>query len=159
MQSGTGPARSLITLNERAPAGGGDRTDLLKGRMAMDGARALMRTLDESGVTTLFTNPGTTELHLVEAAEATALAVASAAGPDVPRHSVGTAAAGAIYSRPPQRIASSGENTPAGTHRPRSLGLRPLARAWGSGHPRIGQDHHDCRRLDLPGCGVRDNPR
>lgn len=37
----------------------------------MDGARALMRTLVESGVTTLFTNPGTTELHLVEAAEAT----------------------------------------------------------------------------------------
>src|ERR1700691_1128172 len=39
--------------------------------MAMDGARALMRTLVESGITTLFTNPGTTELHLVEAAEAT----------------------------------------------------------------------------------------
>ena len=37
----------------------------------MDGARALMRTLVESGITTLFTNPGTTELHLVEAAEAT----------------------------------------------------------------------------------------
>jgi len=37
----------------------------------MDGANALMRTLVESGVTTLFTNPGTTELHLVEAAEAT----------------------------------------------------------------------------------------
>lgn len=37
----------------------------------MDGARTLMRTLVESGVTTLFTNPGTTELHLVEAAEAT----------------------------------------------------------------------------------------
>jgi acetolactate synthase I/II/III large subunit len=36
-----------------------------------DGARALMRTLVASGVTTLFTNPGTTELHLVEAAEAT----------------------------------------------------------------------------------------
>jgi acetolactate synthase-1/2/3 large subunit len=30
-----------------------------------------MRTLVESGITTLFTNPGTTELHLVEAAEAT----------------------------------------------------------------------------------------
>jgi acetolactate synthase I/II/III large subunit len=39
--------------------------------MAMDGANALMRTLVESGITTLFTNPGTTELHLVEAAEAT----------------------------------------------------------------------------------------
>ena len=39
--------------------------------MAMDGADALMRTLVESGITTLFTNPGTTELHLVEAAEAT----------------------------------------------------------------------------------------
>ena len=52
-------------------AGGGDRTDLLKGPMAMDGANALMRTLVESGITTLFTNPGTTELHLVEAAEAT----------------------------------------------------------------------------------------
>ena len=38
----------------------------------MDGANALMRTLVESGITTLFTNPGTTELHLVEAAEATA---------------------------------------------------------------------------------------
>ncbi len=37
----------------------------------MDGADALMRTLVESGITTLFTNPGTTELHLVEAAEAT----------------------------------------------------------------------------------------
>ena len=37
----------------------------------MDGARALMRTLVESGVTTLFANPGTTELHMVEAAEAT----------------------------------------------------------------------------------------
>ena len=37
----------------------------------MDGANALMRTLVESGITTLFTNPGTTELHLVEAAEAT----------------------------------------------------------------------------------------
>jgi len=36
-----------------------------------DGARALMRTLVASGVTTLFTNPGTTELHMVEAAEAT----------------------------------------------------------------------------------------
>ena len=31
---------------------------------------ALMRTLAELGVTTLFTNPGTTELHLAEAAEA-----------------------------------------------------------------------------------------
>ena len=30
-----------------------------------------MRTLVESGVTTLFANPGTTELHMVEAAEAT----------------------------------------------------------------------------------------
>src|SRR3984885_8147320 len=39
--------------------------------MAMDGASALMRTLVESGITTLFANPGTTELHLVEAAEAT----------------------------------------------------------------------------------------
>src|SRR5260370_1032119 len=95
MQSGPGPARSLITLNERAPAGGGDRTDLLKGRMAMDGARALMRPLDESGVTTLFTNPGTTELHLVGAAEATALAVASAVGRGVPATPVGTAAGGA----------------------------------------------------------------
>ena len=37
----------------------------------MDGASALMRTLVESGITTLFANPGTTELHLVEAAEAT----------------------------------------------------------------------------------------
>ena len=37
----------------------------------MDGARALMRTLVDSGITTLFTNPGTTELHMVEAAEAT----------------------------------------------------------------------------------------
>jgi len=37
----------------------------------MDGANALMCTLVESGITTLFTNPGTTELHLVEAAEAT----------------------------------------------------------------------------------------
>ena len=37
----------------------------------MDGARALMRTLAESAIDTLFTNPGTTELHLVEAAEAT----------------------------------------------------------------------------------------
>ena len=37
----------------------------------MDGARCLMRTLVESGVTTLFANPGTTELHMVEAAEAT----------------------------------------------------------------------------------------
>lgn len=36
-----------------------------------DGARALMRTLADSGIDTLFTNPGTTELHLVEAAEAT----------------------------------------------------------------------------------------
>jgi acetolactate synthase I/II/III large subunit len=52
-------------------AGGGERTDILKGPMAMDGANALMRTLVESGITTLFTNPGTTELHLVEAAEAT----------------------------------------------------------------------------------------
>src|SRR5260370_8204907 len=101
MQSGPGPARSLSTLNERAPAGGGDRTDLLKGRMAMDGARALMRTLDESGVTTLFTNPGTTELHLVEAAEATALAVASAVGRAVPRISGGTPAVVPIYPRHP----------------------------------------------------------
>jgi len=37
----------------------------------VDGARCLMRTLVESGVTTLFANPGTTELHMVEAAEAT----------------------------------------------------------------------------------------
>jgi hypothetical protein len=37
----------------------------------MDGAHALMRTLADSGIDTLFTNPGTTELHLVEAAEAT----------------------------------------------------------------------------------------
>jgi acetolactate synthase-1/2/3 large subunit len=36
-----------------------------------DGARMLMRTLVESGVSTLFANPGTTELHMVEAAEAT----------------------------------------------------------------------------------------
>ena len=36
-----------------------------------DGARVLMRTLVQSGVTTLFANPGTTELHMVEAAEAT----------------------------------------------------------------------------------------
>ena len=36
-----------------------------------DGARVLIRTLVESGVTTLFANPGTTELHMVEAAEAT----------------------------------------------------------------------------------------
>ena len=38
---------------------GGDRPDLLKGPIAMDGANALMRTLVESGITTLFTNPGT----------------------------------------------------------------------------------------------------
>src|SRR5260370_37667106 len=99
MQSGPGPARSLITLNERAPAGGGDRTDLLKGRMAMDGARALMRTLDESGGTTLFTNPGTTELHLVEAAEATALAVASAGRRAGPPIAVGPPSAGPRSSR------------------------------------------------------------
>jgi len=37
----------------------------------MDRAHALMRTLADSGIDTLFTNPGTTELHLVEAAEAT----------------------------------------------------------------------------------------
>src|SRR5258708_13471468 len=111
MQSGPGPARSLITLNERAPAGGGDRTDLLKGRMAMDGARALMRTLDESGVTTLFTNPGTTELHLVEAAEATALAVASAVGRALPRISLATPVVGPIYPRHPP-ILSSAANTP-----------------------------------------------
>src|SRR5271168_3281318 len=40
-------------------------------RDTVDGARCLMRTLVESGVTTLFANPGTTELHMVEAAEAT----------------------------------------------------------------------------------------
>lgn len=37
----------------------------------MNGAHALMRTLTDSGIDTLFTNPGTTELHLVEGAEAT----------------------------------------------------------------------------------------
>jgi len=37
----------------------------------VDGARALMRTLADSDIDTLFTNPGTSELHLVEAAEAT----------------------------------------------------------------------------------------
>jgi len=37
----------------------------------MNGAQALMRTLADSGIDTLFTNPGTTELHLVEAVEAT----------------------------------------------------------------------------------------
>jgi len=123
MQSGPGPARSLITLNERAPAGGGDRTDLLKGRMAMDGARALMRTLDESGVTTLFTNPGTTELHLVEAAEATALAVASAVGRAVPRISVGTAVVVPIYPRHPQILASAAKTAQAATGGRFQLGI------------------------------------
>src|SRR5260370_36320340 len=113
MQSGPGPARSLITLNERAPAGGGDRTDLLKGRMAMDGARALMRTLDESGVTTLFTNPGTTELHLVEAAEATALAVASAGVRAGPRISGGTAVVVPVSPRHPQRLAAAAKTAQA----------------------------------------------
>src|SRR5271163_5136175 len=37
----------------------------------MNGAHALMCTLTDSGIDTLFANPGTTELHLVEAAEAT----------------------------------------------------------------------------------------
>src|SRR5271170_545566 len=37
----------------------------------MNGAHALMRTLTHSGIDTLFANPGTTELHLVEAAQAT----------------------------------------------------------------------------------------
>src|SRR5271167_2225422 len=41
------------------------------GAASVDGAHALMSTLAESGVDTLFTNPGTSELHLVEAAEAT----------------------------------------------------------------------------------------
>jgi len=37
----------------------------------MNGAHALMCTLTDSGIDTLFANPGTTELHLVEAAQAT----------------------------------------------------------------------------------------
>jgi len=131
MQSGPGPARSLITLNERAPAGGGDRTDLLKGRMAMDGARALMRTLDESGVTTLFTNPGTTELHLVEAAEATALAVASAVGRAVPRISVGTAVVVPIYPRHPQILASAAKTAQAATGGRFQLGIGLGAKDYG----------------------------
>ena len=81
MTAASRPARCSRAADTACPAkdgqldrhaGGGDRAGLLKGLMAMDGAHALMRTLVESGVTTLFTNPGTTELHLVEAAEATA---------------------------------------------------------------------------------------
>src|SRR5260221_2404298 len=131
MQSGPGPARSLITLNERAPAGGGDRTDLVKGRMAMDGARAFMRPLDESGVTTLFTNPGTTELHLVEAAEATALAVASAVGRAVPRISVGTAVVVPIYPRHPQILASAAKTAQAATGGRFPLGIGLGAKDYG----------------------------
>ena len=37
----------------------------------MNGAHALMSSLADSGIDTLFANPGTTELHLVEAAQAT----------------------------------------------------------------------------------------
>ncbi len=98
----------------------------------MDGARALMRTLDESGVTTLFTNPGTTELHLVEAAEATALAVASAVGRAVPRISVGTAVVVPIYPRHPQILASAAKTAQAATGGRFQLGIGLLADHAGS---------------------------